>query len=246
MHPILISIPHASLEIPEQLKDYILISDFDIRTHSDLYSEEIYKVDNAHILEATSARVLCDPNRFLKEETMENLYDDGVVSTLTPCGEFVFKNLPDKKAVEEMIENHYLSYHTKIEHIIAKKKIKFLIDAHSMWSLGPSHLQDSGISRPDINLGNRNHTTCTNEQTEFFTEFFMKQGYSVAINNPYHGRSIMKLHCSQKRTPGIQIEINRKLYLDEKTLEAYPEKIKKLNSQISSLVEEISKAKDIF
>jgi len=246
MHNILISIPHCSQHIPEQLRDYILISDNDIKTHSDLYTDEIYTVENASILKATSARVLCDPNRFLKENTMENIYDDGIISSLTPCGEFVFKNLPDEKAIEDMIEDHYLSYHSNLEQIVGIKKIKFIIDAHSMWSYGPSHLKDAGISRPDINIGNRNHTTCTNEQTEFVSNFFSNLGYSVSINNPYHGRSILKLHCSKKRTPGLQIEINRKLYLNEDTLERNRKAIKKFNQEITDLVDEIAKAKNIF
>jgi len=246
MHPILISIPHCSKYVPEQIEKYIIISDYDIKTHSDLYTDEIYDVDNAYVIKATSERVLCDPNRFLLENTMENINNKGIVSMLTPCGEFVFKNLPDEKAIDSMIEDHYLSYHSKIEQIIGKNDIRFIIDGHSMWSKGPSHLHDAGIPRPEISLGNRNYTTCTNEQTEFIAHYFMDLGYNVALNNPYSGKAILKLHCSKKRTPGIQIEINRELYMNEETLKKDTVAIKKFKKEIYDLVEAISKNKDIF
>ena len=242
MKPILVSIPHASLHIPEELENLLAVAEFDLRTHSDLYTEKIYNIPGVHKIEASAARLLVDPNRFCESQAIDNLIQTGIMSDITPTGEEVYKDRPDEETIMLMLDKHYFPYHRKMEDIVEENDIKFIIDGHSMWSVGPSALKDAGITRSEFILGNRDYATCSNEQTLFIKEYLENLGYQVAINDPYKGKKIMKHHCEDGTTPGIQIEINRKLYLNEETLDPLPGKIELLNEQMAGLVEAIDKS----
>ena len=98
--------------------------------------------------------------------------------------------------------------------------------------------QNAEKERADIVLGNRSYTTCSREHTFFFKRFFERHGFSVAINDPYSGKYILGYHCSRKHLPGIQIEINRKHYMDENSLQKNPKRVRELNALIKEVVKE--------
>ena len=89
--------------------------------------------------------------------------------------------------------------------------------------------------RADIVLGNRDFTTCSRDMTLKIVSFFQDRGFSVSVNDPYPGKYVLGHHCSRRGLPGIQIEINRKLYMNEKTLNRKKTEIKKLRGIIKEL-----------
>ena len=106
--------------------------------------------------------------------------------------------------------------------------------------------QDAGKDRPDVCLGNMNYSTCNRKYTVFFREFFERHGYSVAINFPYQGKYTLGRHCHRRRiphflVPGIQVELNQKLYADPETHEGNEEKIEQLNQLMQKVVDEFMK-----
>ena len=216
---IIISIPHASTFVPKNIKERMLISDFDIRNHADLYTEKIYNVHNAHKVVAKISRLVADVNRAPDDlETESRLCADGVVIRTTPDGKRIYDMPPSVKDIVKRIEQYHDTYHDTLEDTIAQKGIRFFIDGHSMWSTRPSLLKGTDDQRPDIALGNRDYTTCSREQTHFIKHFFEAKGYSVLVNDPYKGKYVLGFHCNRKKTRGVQIEFNRKLYLAEKNL----------------------------
>lgn len=239
--PIAISIPHASIFVPKEIQKNLLIGTKDIKNHADLYTEKIYKVNNAHCIEAKIARLILDVNRAPDDiETECRLQVDGVVVRTTPDGKKIYKNPPNLKKLGDRIDKYHASYHEELEELIHKNECKFLIDGHSMWATGPSALKDAGDARPQICLGNRSYTTCSREQTYFVKCFFENHGYEVAINKPYAGKFILGFHCHRRTLPGIQIEFRRDLYLNEKTLAPKKKEIEKLNKLMEQLVVEMS------
>ena len=106
-----------------------------------------------------------------------------------------------------------------------------------MWSRGAEGHYGPLSNRADIVLGNQYFCSCSAETTDFFVKYFKDLGYSVATNDPYPGRYILGTYCSRIHIPGIQIEINRKLYLDEETLEEREEDINRLNHECERLVD---------
>jgi N-formylglutamate amidohydrolase len=72
----------------------------------------------------------------------------------------------------------------------------------------------------DIVLGTRDGTTCDPVFVKEVRAFLQQLGYRVAVNNPYKGMEILRRHGDPARLRNsLQIEISKKLYLDESTNE---------------------------
>ena len=93
------------------------------------------------------------------------------------------------------------------------------IDCHSMPAVGDPLADDAGCERADMVLGDRDGTTCAPELTALVARSLRDMGYRVAVNDPYKGVEIVRLHGRPaERRHSLQIEIKRSLYMDEQTL----------------------------
>ncbi|HUL81304.1 MAG TPA: N-formylglutamate amidohydrolase, partial [Gammaproteobacteria bacterium] len=96
------------------------------------------------------------------------------------------------------------------------------LDCHSMPAVGDVMSDDPGRPRADFVLGDRDGTTCEPELTAFVAGTLRGMGYDVAINDPYKGVELVRLHGRpRERRHSLQIEVNRRLYVDEATLEKH-------------------------
>jgi N-formylglutamate deformylase len=93
------------------------------------------------------------------------------------------------------------------------------INCHSMPELaGPLSWVKPGTRFADVVLGDRDGTTCSVEFTTLLLEAFRAEGLSVALNDPYKGVELVKRFGQPKNNcHSIQIELNRKLYMNEAT-----------------------------
>jgi len=85
----------------------------------------------------------------------------------------------------------------------------------------PSTVRSSQFrARPDFVLGDRHGASCSGLLTDIVESCLVRRGYDVSRNRPYAGGFITE-HYGRPRdgVHAIQIEINRALYLDERTLE---------------------------
>jgi N-formylglutamate amidohydrolase len=84
---------------------------------------------------------------------------------------------------------------------------------------GDINADDPGRARADFVLGDRDATTCAPEFTAFVAATLGAMGYEVAINDPYKGVELVrKFGRPHERRHSLQIEINRRLYMNEATL----------------------------
>jgi N-formylglutamate deformylase len=93
---------------------------------------------------------------------------------------------------------------------------------------------------PDFVLGDRDGTTCEPELTDFVARVLRGRGYTVRINEVYKGVEIVK----RQGRPGegrhsLQIEVDRALYMDQKTLEKAPG-FAQLQADITQLIETLA------
>lgn len=244
IRPILLSIPHASAAVPEEVKDLVALSPAELRGYTDVATDVIFAIDRVHTVKHDWSRVIVDVNRAPDDISKEyELAEEGVMVHTTWDGKSVYKSEPHENVVDTLIRKYHQPYHDAIEECIPK--VQFLIDCHSFLPVGPKLKADSGEPRPDINLGNVNFSSCTREQTVFFRSFFEDRGYSVSINFPYAGKYILGHHCHRRRippflVPGIQIEINQGLYVKETTREAIPERLEEFHIIMEKLVDAFS------
>lgn len=122
------------------------------------------------------------------------------------------------------IEQIYRPYHETLRKLIAKTHAKFgyavLVDCHSM----PSSIQNgSGQGRPDFIIGDRYGSSTLSSLTQIALLILTNMGYKVTSNKPYAGGFITEHYGRPaKNLHALQIEINRGLYVDEKTFEPKP------------------------
>lgn len=211
-------------------------SDDTLLREPDLYTNRIFDLFDTCIVQTPYSRIIGDCNRAPDELYTEGrLRAESVVMLSQADGHDVFEEDPTITELESWIDCFHRPFHEELQEHMSN--VRFLLDCHSLASVGEAAHVDAGTERADIILGNRQYSSCSAETTHAFRAYFEELGYSVAINEPYPGRYILGTYCSRIATPGIQIEINRKLYLNEQTLEPYDDKIAELNTQLNVLVE---------
>ncbi|HEU0117184.1 MAG TPA: N-formylglutamate amidohydrolase [Alphaproteobacteria bacterium] len=152
------------------------------------------------------------------DRTLQGL---GLIRRLCRSGVPVYREPLKVAEVQKRIENFYRPYHGALEKTLAKKMSEFgvcyLINAHSMPGQSSEGLSSA---RPDFVLGDRIGTSCDPSFTRRAREILQDMGYSVALNNPYMGVEIVRRYgLPQQGQHALQLEINRKLYMNEQTLE---------------------------
>lgn len=238
--PILIAIPHPSTFVPAELRRLMNLTDKDLLRYSDSYADEIFEVPNAYCIKGKISRLVTDLNRAPDHIEMQyQLANDGVVVSVTEDEKQIYETPPTLEQIFERVKKYHDTFHADIEEL--SPKMKFLIDGHSLLSTAPATKKDAGKPRADIVLGNRHFTSCSREMSHFVHDFFADKGLSVTINDPYEGMYVLGYHCSRRGLPGIQIEINRKLYMNEKTLAPHKTKIREFNRMIRELVDALDK-----
>jgi N-formylglutamate amidohydrolase len=152
--------------------------------------------------------------------------------------------LPVEEALAR-IDAVYKPYHRTLRQLVIDARAAFglavLVDCHSM----PSSVRGAhGRLRPDIVLGDRYGTSCSSQLTDLAAQILTRFGYSVSRNKPYAGGFITEHYGQPGRgLHAVQVEINRRLYMDERSLERTAG-FNRLQSDLARLVRELAEAFD--
>ena len=240
--PLVLDSPHSGTAYPE---------DFDhapprpvVRQAEDTFVAELYAQAprfGATLVEALFPRAYIDPNRHVADIDTALLEDPwtgaiipsrktelgiGLVWRLAHGGAPMYSRRLKAAEVAQRISACYAPYHAAVADALERSHREFgavwHINCHSMPAVGDAMSEDSGRARADFVLGDRDGSTCAPELTHFIATTLDALGYSVAINDPYKGVELVRMHGRpQERRHSVQIEINRKLYMDEATLEKH-------------------------
>ena len=120
------------------------------------------------------------------------------------------------------IERYYFPYHQALQGLLNTTLDQFgqvlLIDCHSMPS-SVAGLTKSRMAKPDIVLGDRHGSSCRADLIDQLEHLLRGSGLATARNKPYAGGYITQTYGRPKKGKSvIQIEINRGLYMNEKTI----------------------------
>jgi N-formylglutamate amidohydrolase len=166
----------------------------------------------------------------------------GTVPRIVSVGEEIYRRKMDLAEALNRIETVYRPYHRALHGLLSRSSAAFglavLMDCHSM----PSARHGGRDSRPDFVLGDRFGTSCHTELTDFCAAALGRLGYTVARNRPYAGGYITE-HYGRPRDDlhAMQLEINRHLYIDERTLEPVAG-FGRLRSDLGQLIAELAAA----
>lgn len=127
--------------------------------------------------------------------------------------------------VRARIGNCWHPYHravaVAIEGAHARHGYSFHLNCHSMPAIAGSHATDHpGLVHADFVVGDRDGTSADPRLSRWLCARLREFGYSVDYNHPYKGVELVRRYGDPAGDRhSIQLEINRKLYMDEGTLE---------------------------
>jgi N-formylglutamate deformylase len=220
-------IPHSSGFIPQEERGKIVLSDDaladEVLKMTDWYTDEIFtsQIKGCWVVRYPFSRLVLDPERF-EDESLEVMAARGmgVIYTKTSAGRNLRPEV-DSDTRKQMLEKYYVPHHAllsqAISGILSENGKALVIDCHSFPSSPLPYEIDQDANRSDICLGtDQFHTPAW--LTEFTKSAFTMKGFSIRVDRPFSGVLVpIEFFRKESAVSGIMIEINRSLYMDEKT-----------------------------
>ena len=268
--PLIIDSPHSGTEYP---LDFNHQADFaQLRQAEDSYVDELYKHVSSIggvFLDAKFPRSYIDPNRSENDFILEDLNEKNnseceiifkptiksqlgiglVWLKIPPNGEPMYKDKITLKQLMHRVNTYHRPYHKILKNMLDntyKKFGKFYhVNAHSMQNQATAMSdQSQGTKRPDFVIGDREGTSCKRRFTDLIVDFLKSLNYSVDVNYPYKGMELVRAYSDPLQNKNsVQIEVNRKLYMNEETREKI-DNFKILKQDLKKLINEIKKQYD--
>jgi len=241
---VLCHIPHSSTNIPlNELSSFELHRDNlrnEVYRMADLLTEELYsplhRRTSAHT--ATMSRLVLDVERFADDykEPMSKV-GMGVVYTKTSSGKVLRRVTPQDK--KRIIDEYFIPYHAaltkQVQSILKRHGTCLIIDCHSFSDKPRAYEPSQKTPRPDICIGVDSHHT-PKILWENLALAFNLAGFTVRINDPFAGSLVpFKYFRKNKKVHSIMVEVNRKLYMSEKTF-AKKKQFKKISREICDII----------
>jgi N-formylglutamate deformylase len=265
MAPLVLDSPHSGHDFPADFG--AIVSEAELRESEDCYVDELYAAARelgVPLLAATFPRTYLDPNRNAGDVDLD-LIDGPWPGEYRPSGKarigksLIWRTLEDGRpiyarrlpveAVQKRIERYHTPYHQelvdKLEAAHRRHGRVYHINCHSMRCVaGKQSEEGEGSVRADFVLGDRDGTTCEPRFTELVRSTLAGLGYDVKVNDPYKGVELVRAYSDPKRgRHSLQIEINKRLYMDESSLRktaGFAQLQKNLGELLRTVVREIS------
>ena len=263
--PLVLDSPHSGTRYPADFGAALDLAT--LRRAEDTHVEQIYAFAPAlgvAWIEAHFPRIYLDANRDTTEldtSLLDGAWTDplstdpqalrkvrlgkGLVWKLTDEGEPIYDRLLSVAEVRARIERCWRPYHAAVSEAIAAAHARhgysIHLNCHSMPAVAARFATDfPGLVHADFVIGDRDGTTASPALSALVCEHLRACGYSVAYNHPYKGVELVRRysHPAQHRH-SIQVEINRKLYMDERTLEQQPQGMARLQADLQALVHKL-------
>jgi N-formylglutamate amidohydrolase len=209
------------LTIPDEYKQGYVLTDGELKQENewsaDIYCDELYGVDSGEKVVFGYSRLLCDPERFRDDALEPNAAKgNGFFYTHTLRGERLRREEPGfkQKVLTDIYDKHHERLTLAVDKALENHGLCLIIDGHSF----PDNTC-FGDDLPDFCIGaDEYHTPDLLTQTAVNT--VRSHGYSVEINRPFSGSIVpMSRYGKDKRVMSLMIEVNRRLYLREGTIE---------------------------
>lgn len=205
--PLLLSVPHAGLDVPPEASRYCILGSQDIIDDGDAGAAEIYDLEDRVSLFFTTviARAIVDLNR-----SEDDFSPDGVIKTQTIYGARVYSEFPPQDVIELLLERYYRPYHLSLTG--AAGKAFLAIDCHTMAAVGPPEAADAGEERPHICISDREGESLPSEWMEKLRGCLEESfGQTVSVNKPFKGGYTLASHSAEM--PWVQLELSRAGFL---------------------------------
>lgn len=203
----------------------------------DWYTDELFVPESydSNIVPVVfdTCRTLCDVERM----SHDPLEEQGLGITYYPClvtymGAYNPRLTPDG---DSKVMQKYLDHQYRLASLLVQHHNSLLLDCHSFSSgatlLQPDAANNRGI---DICLGwNEDYTKPSDEVLFMVEDYFRGKSYSVGLNTPYSNAKTVETPADYN---ALMIEVNKKIYMDEKSLQR-SDKFSRVKEDIQCLYE---------
>ncbi len=236
--PLIFDSPHSGTDYPDDFDhaaDPLTLRHAEDTHVADLWAEVVDV--GAVLLEAHFPRSYVDANRAADDMDPGQIEGDypGVLTPtvksrlgiglcwtrVPPEGGPLYRRRLTASEVAARVATYHRPYQAQLQRLLDDSHLRWgavwHINCHSMQEVASAmSTQDRGTPRPDFVLGDLDGTACEPGLTETVRAFLTERGYSVAINDPYKGMELIRANGAPAQgRHSLQIEVNRKLYMDE-------------------------------
>lgn len=240
--PLLFSSPHSGSIYPSRFIATAQLDALTLRRSEDAFVDSLFMgalEAGACLMRAHFPRAFLDVNRepyeldprmfegrlpvFANTRSMRVAGGLGTIARVVGEAQEIYRQrLPVAEALAR-IETLYKPYHRMLRHLMREAWQRFglavLVDCHSMPSSMGRGTRNEDPVRADIVLGDRYGTSCDARLVDVVHGELARLGYIVQRNKPYAGGFITEHYGNPVAGwHALQIEINRALYLDERSL----------------------------
>jgi N-formylglutamate amidohydrolase len=242
--PLVLDSPHSGRRFPIDFD--AAVGQFELRDGEDCFVDELYAPAaelGIPLLAAQFPRTYLDANRHRGDIDLDMLEGGHWPHEWVPSGKaaigkaLLWRTLDDGRAiyrrkltvaeVQRRIECCHAPYHRTLVQLLADTHARFgsviHLNCHSMNAVsGAMGEGAAGVARADIVLGDRDGSSCSAELTQFVRSTLAARGYDVRINDPFKGVELVKAYSNPPLgRHSLQIEINKRLYMDEGSRERH-------------------------
>ena len=258
--PLVLASPHSGSEYPADFVAASRLEPLALRQSEDSFVDELFAAApqlGAPLLSARFPRAYLDVNREAYELDPAMFSDAlpsyvnagsprvriglGTIARIVASGENIYAEKLRFADAERRIECLYYPYHQVLRRLVQETAGMFggylLVDCHSM----PSSC-GCGQDGADIVLGDCYGAACAPSILEAAYRFLAERGFKVAINAPYAGGFTTGFYGRPgAHRHALQIEINRALYMDERSYCQKPN-FARLIKDLGDLIERLGQA----
>ncbi|HWH39074.1 MAG TPA: N-formylglutamate amidohydrolase, partial [Usitatibacter sp.] len=259
--PLVVDSPHSGTTYPADFDAAVPVTR--LREGEDTFVDELYAdapAAGATLIAARFPRVYIDPNRSLLDIDASLLSSPwpgpaipsrktelgiGLIWRLLDTGEPIYA----RKLTVDEVKRRIVEYHQPYQRAVKKALDEahghfgavWHLDVHSMPAVSSKISEEGpGKSRPDFVLGDRDGTTCEAPFTQFVARTLEEMGYVVKLNDPYKGVELVRAFSDPAAgRHSLQVEVNRRLYMDERTREKLAG-FEKLRANLARLVQAVA------
>lgn len=200
--PLLISVPHAGLLMPDEVAANSLLTPREVAEDGDEGAAAIYdfadRVARHHTTEV--ARAALDQNR-----ARDDRRKDGVVKTHTCWDVPIWRTPLAPTVIEELLDRYWAPYHALLS--LPGDDVVLGVDCHTMAAVAPPVAPDVGQPRPSVCLSNADGTLPDEWFDRLVAAFERTFDGDVRRNDPFSGGYITRRHAAER--PWVQLELSR-------------------------------------
>ena len=237
--PLVLDSPHSGTEYPEDFGCALSVEN--LRQAEDSYVDELYAAGpdlGATLIAARFPRSYIDPNRSILDidasllegpwpgpavPSAKTAKGIGLIWRVLDSGESIYARKLGIDEVKRRIVDYHQPYQRAVKDALDRAHGHFggvwHLNLHSMPAVSGSISEEGpGKPRADFVLGDRDGSTCETGFTALVAETLRSMGYHVKINDPYKGVELVRAFSDPKGgRHSLQVEVNRRLYMDERT-----------------------------